>query len=69
MKTRTMFGRENLIWEYAEEFGDDSLYLSAQADEVMDKMENRIKELENENIHLKQELDAMLIYLLIIDED
>lgn len=41
-----MFGRENLIWEYAKAFSDDTVYDKWAVDEVMDAMEKKIKELE-----------------------
>ncbi|MCQ2975083.1 MAG: hypothetical protein MJ211_09795 [Bacteroidales bacterium] len=44
-----MFGRENLICEYAVDFvPDEKVYSMEQANAVMDKMEARIKELEDE---------------------
>ena len=45
-----MFGRENLN-------GRDMVKFVKSVNEIMDKMENRIKELETENNQLKQELD------------
>lgn len=41
-----MFGRENLIWEYAKAFSDDTVYDKWDVDRVMDAMEKKIEELE-----------------------
>lgn len=42
-----MFGRENLIWEYAEDLDpNEMVYRTVDVNEVMDAMEKRIKELE-----------------------
>lgn len=44
-----MFGRENLIWEYAEDLeSTEMVYRTEDVNEVMDKMESRIKELESD---------------------
>lgn len=44
-----MFGRENLIWEYADDLDpDEMVYRIEEVNDVMDKMEARIKELEAE---------------------
>lgn len=44
-----MFGRENLIWEYAEDLEpNEKVYRIEDVNEVMDKMESRIKELESD---------------------
>lgn len=53
-----MCERENLIWEYAEDLEpNEMVYRTADVNEVMDKMEARIKQLEKENKQLKQDLD------------
>jgi len=55
-KNRTMFGRENLIWEWSDDLDAGfKVYDVAKANEVMDKLEARIKELETENEKLKSE--------------
>lgn len=44
-----MLGRENLIWEYADDLEpSEMVYRTADVNEVMDAMEKRIKELEAE---------------------
>lgn len=51
-----MFGRENLIWEWSDDLDTGfKVYDMAQANEVMDAMESRIKELEAELRKLKAE--------------
>ena len=53
-----MFGRENLKEEWADCLVCETLvYDAVNADEVMDAMEARIKELEKENSQLKQKLE------------
>lgn len=42
-----MFDRENLIWEYADDLEpEEKVYRIEDVNDVMDKMEARIKELE-----------------------
>lgn len=51
-----MFGRENLIWAWSDDLDAGfKVYDVAKANEVMDKLEARIKELETENEKLKSE--------------
>lgn len=48
--------REELIWEWSEDVDTGTMvYIKDQADEVMDKMEMRIKKLEAENEKLNSE--------------
>lgn len=60
-----MFGRENLIWEYAEDLEPtEMVYRTADVNEVMDQMEAKIKKLEKEIKRLKQDLvvaDTLLV--------
>lgn len=61
-----MCGRENLIWEYADDLDpDEMVYRTADVNEVMDQMEAKIKKLEKENKQLKQDLvvaDTLLVH-------
>lgn len=61
-----MCGRENLIWEYSEDVDAGTMvYISSQANEVMDRMEAKIKKLEKEIKRLKQDLvvaDTLLVH-------
>ena len=51
-----MFGREELIWEWSDDLDTGfKVYDMVQANEVMDRMEARIKELEEARI---KELEA-----------
>lgn len=61
-----MCGRENLIWEYADDLDpDEMVYRIKDVNEVMDKLEAHIKKLEKENKQLKQDLvvaDTLLVH-------
>lgn len=61
-----MCGRENLIWEYAEDLDpNEMVYRTADVNEVMDQMEAKIKKLEKEIKRLKQDLvvaDTLLVH-------
>lgn len=61
-----MCGRENLIWEYADDLEpEEKVYRIKDVNEVMDKLEAHIKKLEKENKQLKQDLvvaDTLLVH-------
>lgn len=60
-----MCGRENLIWEYAEDLDPEvQVYRIKDVNAVMNKLEAKIKKLEKENKQLKQDLvvaDTLLV--------
>lgn len=61
-----MCGRENLIWEYAEDLDPEvQVYRIKDVNAVMNKLEAKIKKLEKENKQLKQDLvvaDTLLVH-------
>lgn len=61
-----MCGRENLIWEYAEDLDPEvQVYRIKDVNAVMNKLEAKIKKLEKENKRLKQDLvvaDTLLVH-------
>lgn len=61
-----MCGRENLIWEYAEDLAPEvQVYRIKDVNAVMNKLEAKIKKLEKENKQLKQDLvvaDTLLVH-------